>query len=97
MAGTFAEQNTLATDNSFIAKVKCAMVFRANQFLTNESRNTLAELQQAKNILSTAASEATNVARIIASANATIANAAPAVPSDSDTQYAVNTTLALLI
>lgn len=97
MAGTFTDQNTLATDNAFIAKVRCAMIYRANQNATSSSRNTLDELQQAKSILMNAAAEASNMARLIASGNATIAAAAPAVPSDGDTQYAVNTTLALLI
>jgi len=97
MAGTLAEQSELAVSNAFIAKVKCAMIFRANQNYTSETKQSLAVLEQSKSILRNAASDAPALAAIIASGNATIAAAAPAVPSDADTQYAVNTALTMLI
>lgn len=97
MAGTLAEQAELATSNAFIAKVRCAMIYRANELYNSESKQTLAVLQQAKQILQSAAGNAETVAALIASGNATIAAAAPAVPSDGDTQYAVNVTLPMLV
>jgi hypothetical protein len=97
MAGTLAEQAELATTNAFIAKVRCAMIFRANHLYNSDSKQSLAVLQQARDILQNAGGQAAQIAAIIASGNATIAAAAPAVPNDSDTQYAVNQTLTMLI
>lgn len=97
MAGTFAEQAQLATDNTFIAKVKVAMIFRATELFNSQSAQTLATLQQAKGILSNAGGQAGDIAALVAAGNPTIAAAAPAVPNDGDTQYAVNTVLASLL
>lgn len=96
MAGTLNDQATLATDNAFIAKVKCALIFRATEIWGSSSAQTLKALQQARNILDSGGSDAARIAALIASGNPTIAAAAPAVPNDSDTQYAVNTTLTSL-
>jgi hypothetical protein len=97
MAGTFADQATLAADNSFIAKVRCAMIYRANELFTSVSAQDYRVTVQARDILMSAAGNASSVAALVASGNATIAAAAPAVPNDGDTQYAVNTVLTTLL
>jgi hypothetical protein len=97
MAGTFADQATLASDNAFIAKVRAAMIYRATELFNSQSAQTWATLNQARGILNNAAADAANIAALVASGNATIAAAAPAVPNDSDTQYAVNTVLTALL
>jgi hypothetical protein len=97
MAGTFAEQATLATDNAFIAKVRCAMIYRANELFTSASAQDYRVIVQAREILMSAAGNAASIAALVASGNATVAAAAPAVPSDGDTQYAVNTFLTALL
>lgn len=97
MAGTFAEQAQLASDSAFIAKIRVAMIFRANELFNSQSAQTLAVLLQAKGILSNAGSQAPDVAALVATGNPTIAAAAPAIPSDGDTQFAVNTVLTALL
>lgn len=97
MAGTFADQATLASDNAFIAKVRAALIFRATELSASETAQTWAVLDQARNILNNAGSDAEHIAALISSGNPTIAAAAPAVPSDGDTQYAVNVTLTSLL
>ncbi len=96
MAGTFSEQATLATDNSFINKCKVAMLFRANQILSDADTNPgYKQMIQMQTIVNNAGGDAPNMAWKVATGNATIAAAAPAVPSDGDTQFAVNTQLDL--
>lgn len=97
MAGTFADQATLASDNAFIAKVRAAMIYRATELSASETAQTWIVLNQARNILNNAGAEAEHIAALISSGNPTIAAAAPAVPSDGDTQYAVNVTLTNLL
>ena len=97
MAGSFADQATLTSDNSFIAKVRAAMIFRATELFNSATAQTYATLEQSRRILLNAGSDAANIAALVATGNATIAAAAPAVPSDSDTQYAVNVVLASLL
>lgn len=99
MAGTFADKATLATDNAFINKVRVAMIFRANELLVStaaQSATTLKALTAADSLFRNAASDAPNMAWRVAAGNATIGAAAPAVPIDSDVQFAVNTLMALL-
>lgn len=99
MAGTFADKATLAGDNAFINKIRVAMIFRANELLTStaaQSSTTLKTLTSADGIFRSAASDAPSMAWRVAAGNATIGAAAPAVPIDSDVQFAVNTLLALL-
>lgn len=99
MAGTFAEKATLAVDNAFINKCRVAMIFRANELLTStaaQASGTRAALINADTIFRNAAADAPSMAWRVAAGNATIGAAAPAVPIDSDTQFAVNTFLALL-
>lgn len=99
MAGTFADKATLATDNAFINKVRVALIFRANELLVStaaQSAGTLKALTNADGIFRGAASDAPSMAWRVAASNATIGAAAPAVPIDSDVQFAVNTILALL-
>lgn len=97
MAGTFAEQAQLASDIAFIAKVRVAMIFRANELFNSTSAQTLSVLQQSKGILSNAGSQAPDIAALVATGNATVAAAAPTIPSDGDTQYAVNTVLTSML
>lgn len=97
MAGTFADQATLASDNAFIAKVRCALIFRANELYNSTSAQSYRALAQARAILDNAGADAQKYALLVASGNATVAAAAPAVPSDGDTQYAVNVFLTSLL
>lgn len=97
MAGTFADQAQLANDSAFIAKVRVAMIFRANELFNSTSAQTLATLQQSKGILSNAGAQAPDIAALVATGNPTIASAAPAIPSDGDTQFAVNTVLTSML
>lgn len=99
MAGTFADQAVLATDNAFINKCRVALIFRATQLMNStdaQSPATLDRLNQANAILSNAGSQAPNIAWLVATGNATIAAAAPVVPIDGDVQFAVNTLLDLI-
>ncbi len=96
MAGTFAEQATLATDNAFINKCRTAMLFQAMQLTTSATAQNVKTLAQMQSILQSAGGSAANLAWVVATGNSTIAAAAPVVPNDSDTQFAVNTILALL-
>ena len=99
MAGTLTDKATLATDNAFINKVRVAMIFRANELLASTSAQnagTRVALVNADTIFRNAGSDAPSMAWRVSAGNATIGAAAPVVPSDSDTQFAVNTLLALL-
>jgi enamine deaminase RidA (YjgF/YER057c/UK114 family) len=97
MAGTFADQATLASDNAFIAKVQVAMIARAVEQYYNATAQPFSVLQQAKRILETAGSDAANIAHLVVAADAGIKAAAPVVPSDSATQAAVNVVLTALL
>ena len=90
MAGTFADQATLAGDNAFINKCRAAMIFRAVELVNSSTAQNLATLSKMDSIIRSAAGSAEVMARLIASGNATIAAASPAVPIDSDVQFAVN-------
>ena len=95
MAGTFADQATLAGDNAFINKCRAALLFRSVELMTSTTAQTFTTLAKMQAIFQNAGADASNMAWRVAAGNATIAAAAPAVPSDSDTQFAVNTFLAL--
>lgn len=96
MAGTFTDKATLANDNAFINKCRTAMLFRANELTVSSTAQTYATLSKMNAILQSAGDVAPKMAWLVATGNATIGAAAPAVPSDSDTQFAVNTMLSLL-
>lgn len=95
MAGTFAEQAALAADNNFINKCRCAIIFRAVELLTTNGTNEYIR-QAMLNALRNGGADAALMAARLASGSATIAAAAPAVPSDADTQTAVNQFLSRL-
>lgn len=97
MAGTFEEKATLATDNTFINKCRVAMLFRANEVLNSQDAavKTYSRMGQAKGIVNNAGGDASSMAWKVATGNATIGAAAPAVPSDGDTQFSVNVQLDL--
>lgn len=94
MAGTFTDKATLANDNAFINKCRAAMLFRAVELTNSATAQSFATLQKMATILQNAGSGAANMAWLVAAGNSTIGAAAPAVPIDSDTQFAVNTFLA---
>lgn len=96
MAGTFADKATLATDNAFINKVRVALIFRANELLTSTTAQNVRTLNSMNSIFLSAGSDALSMAWRVAASNSTIGSAAPAVPIDSDVQFAVNTILTLL-
>lgn len=90
---SFTDQATLANDSAFINKCRAALIFRAVQILESPQNFTRPQVEQAYRILDTSGADAPRMAWIVAAGNATIAAAAPTVPSDGDTQYAVNTFL----
>ena len=95
MAGTFADKALLANELAFIAKCRAAMIARAVELTDSATAQTLPVLQKMNGIIQSAGSDATNMAWRVACGNSTIGAAAPTVPSDSDTQFAVNTFLAM--
>lgn len=95
MAGTFAEKATLATDNAFINKCRGAMIFRAVELSASATAQNYTTLAKMNSILVSAGGDAPNMAWRVAFGNPTIGGAAPTVPSDADTQFAVNTFLAM--
>jgi hypothetical protein len=96
MAGTFTDKATLATDNAFINKCRAAMLFRAVELISSATAQKYGDLSKMASILQNAGAEAPLMAWRVAAGNPTIGAAAPAVPNDSDTQFAVNTFLALV-
>ena len=96
MAGTFTEQTELATSNTFISNIRVAMVKRAVELLESDTAQDYRTLSQCKAILDNAAADAVSMAWRVACGNATIAGAAPSIPSDGDTQYAVNQFLEII-
>jgi hypothetical protein len=97
MAGTFADEATLASDNTFIGMVKRAMLTRAVEQYYNSTAQPYSVLNQAKTILITAAGNAADIAALAVAADATIKANAPTIPSDAATQSAVNTVLTALL
>lgn len=100
MAGTFVDQAALAVNLDFVSKCRAAMIFRATQITTSSAAQTTATrqmLNQASTILQNAGADAQNMAWRVATGNSTISAAAPTVPTDSDTQFAVNTILTTLL
>ena len=97
MAGTFSDQATLASDNTFIGMVKRAMITTAIANYYSTTAQPFSVLQQAREILLTAGGNAANIAALAIAADATIKSNAPAVPSDAATQSAVNVVLAALL
>jgi hypothetical protein len=97
MAGTLSEQATLAQDSAFVGKVKAAMIFRAATNFNSQSAQTFRTLEQCREILNTGGADAERIAWLCSVAVPSIASAAPAVPSDADTQSAVDAILAALI
>jgi hypothetical protein len=63
--------------------------------MTSATAQDLLTLQKMNGVFSSAGSDAPSMAWRIACGNSTIGAAAPAIPSDSDTQFAVNTFLAV--
>lgn len=92
--GTFTDQATLANTNEFIDKCRAAMLFRAVELINSQTPQTLAVLSKMHSILSSAGAGAENMAWLVATGNATVAAAAPEVPSDGDVQFVVNGFLA---
>ena len=97
MAGTFADQATLATDNAFIAKVQRAMITTAVEKYYSSTAQDFSVLLQSKQILDNGASDAARIASLCIAADATIQANSPAVPTDAATQTAVNVVLTALL
>jgi hypothetical protein len=97
MAGTLADQATLAQDSAFVNKVKAAMIFRAVTQYNSASAQTFRTLEQSRDTLAGAAGSAQQIAWLCAVGVPSIASAAPAIPSDAATQSAVDAILAALI
>ncbi len=96
MPGTLTDQATLATDNTFINKCRAAMLARSVELIKSATPQNFATLEKVMRVFQGAAGDASAMAWRVATGSATIAAASPAVPSDSDTQQAVNVILALL-
>ena len=97
MAGTLADQATLAVDSAFVGKVKAAMIYRASVNFSSASAQTYQTLQQCRTILQSGGDDAQRIAWLCAVAVPSIAAAAPVIPSDAATQSAVDAILAALI
>jgi hypothetical protein len=96
MAGTYADQATLAVSSTFISQCKVALIHRAVELNDGSDRLSIGMLNLIRNVLSDSETYAGRVAWLVAAGNPTIAAAAPAVPSEGDTQFAVNTILPVL-
>lgn len=97
MAGTLADQATLAQDSAFVGRVKAAMIFRAVAQYNSASAQTFRTLEQSRETLAGAANKAQEIAWLCAVGVPSIASAAPAIPSDAATQSAVDAILTALI
>ena len=97
MAGTAADIATLASLNDFIARVRVALIKRAVEIDAGSDRQSAATLNGVASIMSNSEDIAKRMAWLVAAGNPTIAAAAPSVPSEGDTQYAVNTMLPKLV
>jgi hypothetical protein len=97
MAGTYAEMATLASMDSFITLCKVSLLKRAVELDEGEAKQTAAMLNLISGVMSDAEGYAKRMAWLIAAGNATISAAAPTVPTEGDTQYAVNTFLPKLV
>jgi hypothetical protein len=73
-----------------------AAIKRAVELLESDTAQDYRTLSQCKAILDNAAADAVSMAWRVACGNATIAGAAPSIPSDGDTQYAVNQFLEII-
>lgn len=96
MAG-FADEATLASDNTFIAAVRRALIARAIEQYYSATAQTFAVLAQSREILYSSGANAANIAALVVSADATIKANAPAIPSDAAIQAAVNVVLTALL
>ena len=96
MAGSLTDQATLATDNTFINKCRAAMLARSVELMKSATPQNFATLSKVMNVFQSAAADASSMAWRVATGSAAIAAGAPAVPSDSDTQQAVNVIMTLL-
>lgn len=90
MAGTLADQITLARDSAFIDKCEGELVKKALYLDLGQSGASTTERVLASNILNGPRPYAERIATLIAFGNATTAAAAPAVPLDADMAYVVN-------
>lgn len=97
MPGTAADITTLANSNDFIAQCRVALVKRAVEIDAGTDRQSATTLNGVASIMSNSEDIAKRMAWLVAAGNATIAAAAPAVPSEGDTQFAVNTLLPKLL
>jgi hypothetical protein len=97
MAGTFADQATLAATKEFIDKVEIAMLARAIEQYYSVTAQPFAVLEQARLLLNGTGIHPTRVAQLVVAADATIKANSPVVPSDSAVQAAVNIVLTALL
>ena len=97
MAGTASDVAYLASLNTFIAQVRVALIKRAVEIDAGSDRQTTSMLNGVAGIMSNSEDIAKRMAWLIAAGNPTIAAAAPAEPSEGDTQFAVNTMLPKLV
>lgn len=97
MAGTYAEQATLAVTNEFIDKVRVAMVKRGIEKYFATTAQEFGVLEQARNILRSGANDAPLIALLTVVGNTNIAAAAPVVPDDATVQAGVVVVLDALL
>ena len=98
MAGTFAEQATLAVDAGLKVKVVAALVKNATLRLSSGYTPipTGAVSIMARDIIADPDTWANRWCRVVAYGNATTASAAPAMPPDGDVDFIVNSLFDLL-
>lgn len=97
MAGTYAEQATLASDNAFVALCRVSLLKRAKEMTDDTTKQTVEEINFYYNLLINPDNYATRLAWLIATNHPTISAAAPVLPSDAVAQAAVNATLNYLL
>lgn len=97
MAGTYADQATLATTNAFIDLCKVALLKRAVELSDGTDKLDAPTLNTIASIMQDAGGYASRMAWLIAATNATVGASAPAVPSQGDLQFCVNTLLPKLV
>ena len=92
MAGTYSDVATLAVDTAYQGKVKVALIDAAADVLA-EATNT-AQYDRRRDlavvVMRNPSAEVERFAWVVAASNESVRAAAPAVPSDGDVQFAVN-------
>jgi hypothetical protein len=97
MSGTFIDQSTLAETNSFISICRISLIKRAIELDAATTKQTAAEMSLYRDIIQNPDTYASKIALLIATSDAEVSSAAPAIPSDTVIQACVNTMMPYLL